>query len=232
MASRIVVVYDCVMRIAWFVVVVTVVGGQADAAPNKKAKVAVTTPSNTKQLPGKGFWRILVQPGKKWVLKDTIAETLHERVDTLTVEPYGIHKVGNADVAHLRWTLNADGGDSSDHHALAGTHAGLLNQVAVTDAGLYLLPDDADDARIAEALKAKPSRSDPPKPYKPTRLNEGRFLTIDGDIVCMGQGPAPGDPACEDTCEGQVCISASDGVVILDGTWTPGVTHFAADNYR
>jgi hypothetical protein len=198
------------------------------ALATPKHKITASKPSNAKPPPAKGFWKILVTPRQKWVLKDTIAESVHEAPVILTVEPVGIHQVGSATVAHLNWTLD----DGNDHRALAGTHAGLLNQVAVTDAGLYLLPDDADDARITEILKGKPSRSDPPKPYKPTKLNEGRFLTIDGDIVCMGQGPAPGDPECEDTCEGQVCISATDGVVILDGTWTPGVTHFAADKYR
>jgi hypothetical protein len=29
---------------------------------------------------------------------------------------------------------------------------------------------------------------------------------------------------CADTCEGEVCISATDGVVELSGTWVPGVT--------
>ena len=216
------------MRAAWIAVLVAVVGVQAAAAPKKKKKVEVSKPSNQKALPGKGFWRILVQPGKKWVLEDTYAGDAHEHVDTLTVQTKGVHTVGNAVVAHLWWTL----GDSDDHHALVATHAGLLNQVAVTDAGIYLLPDDADDARIAEVLKGKPSRSDPPKPYKATKLNEGRFLTIEGDIVCMGQGPPPGAEPCEDTCEGQVCISATDGVVSLDGTWTPGWTHFAARGYR
>lgn len=204
----------------------------ATGDPKRPKHTASAPPTNKKAMPGKGFWKILVQPDKHWVLHDTIAVAVHGSPATLVVEPVGIHQVGSATVAHLDWTLNPDPTDKNqDHRALAGTHAGLLNQVAVTDAGLYLLPDDADDAKIAEVLQGKPSRSDPPKAYKATKLNEGRFLTIDGDIVCMGQGPAPGDPACDDICEGEVCISATDGVVSLDGNWTPGWTHFAQDAY-
>jgi hypothetical protein len=50
--------------------------------------------------------------------------------------------------------------------------------------------------------------------------------------VCIGQGQAPGEPACEDTCFGEVCISSTAGVVLLGGTWTPGVTEFVQDGFK
>ncbi len=211
------------MRVPWIALVLALaVAPAADATPKKKRPKTSTSAKlgNHKKLPAKGFWNILVQPNKKWVLVNTFADPAQGPADTITVEPVGIHTVGNATVAHLNWT---SGGSD---HALAGTHAGLLNQVAVTEAGLYLLPDDADDKRIAEVIKGKPSRSDPPKPYKATKLNEGRYLTIEGDMVCMGAGPEPGAPACDDLCDGEVCISATDGVVALDGNWAPNWDHY------
>ena len=49
----------------------------------------------------------------------------------------------------------------------------------------------------------------------------GRYLELRGGLVCLGQGPTPGEPPCEDTCDGDVCISATDGIVRLEGTWAP-----------
>jgi hypothetical protein len=165
-----------------------------------------------------------------WVLKDRIRGS-GEAPRTITVRPVGVHQVGAATVAHLTWSMQV-GSDAPSDHALQMTHAELLNQVAVTDAGLYMFPDSADDADIAKALTGKPARSDPPKAYKATKLNEGRYQTIDGDVVCMGWGPAPGDPECDDTCDGRVCISASAGVVALSGNWAPDDSDFSADAYQ
>lgn len=177
--------------------------------------------------PGRGFWRVLVKPGAKWMLRDTIAEQSHETPRTLTVETYDVRKIGKADVARVRWTLSTVGGGDPDPEALRDTQAGAITQFAVTDEGLYTLWAGMDDAKVAEALKGKPSRSDPPKPYEATKLNEGRYLTVaDDGTVCMGQGPKPGAGPCEDTCDGQVCISATKGIVELSGNWSPGVTIF------
>jgi hypothetical protein len=167
---------------------------------------------------GKGFWKILVKPNAKWVLKDIIGE----KNATITVETYDVRKVAGADVARLRWTLRSgdqttDVGDSS---------SGRYTEVAVTAAGLYILSADMDDAKVTEALKKKPSRSDPPRPYRGTKQNSGRFLAIRNGLVCMGEEPLPDAGPCEDTCEGDVCISATSGVVELSGTWAPGVTIF------
>lgn len=184
------------------------------------------TPSDAGgRKPGKGFWKILVKPKAKWILKNQISEQLHKFVDTIVVETYDVRKVGTADVARLRWTHRMED-NQVNAEALSVTHAGNLTQVAVTAAGIYLLTADMDDAQVEAALKNKPSRSAPPKPYKGTRLNEGRYLTVSDDVVCMGQGPLPDAPDCEDTCEGEVCISATDGVVSLSGNWAPDSFEF------
>jgi len=190
----------------------------ADAKP-KRAKAKAKVASKVEPPPGKGFWKVLVQPNAKWTLYlfgETQPKGSDSVPDSITIETYDVRKVGDADVARLRWRR----GDSTES-ALAFTHAPRLDQFAVTSAGLYMLNADMDDSQIAEALKGKPSRSDPPKPYKGTKLNDGRYLQIRDGAVCLGQGPRPDDPPCEDTCEGDICISATDGIILLEGTWAP-----------
>jgi hypothetical protein len=162
-----------------------------------------------KKKVGKGFWKVLVKPGAKWVLHDNLGHG-----GDLTIETYDVRTIGKAQVARLRWTL----GD--DAEALKYTHAPGLTQLAVSDEGLYMMWAAWDDAKVAEALKKKPSRSDPPKPYKATQLNEGRSLSIDGDVVCMGYSPASG---CEsEGCDGgEVCVD-SDGFTLISNVYAPG----------
>lgn len=171
--------------------------------------------------PGKDFWKILVKPNAKWVLVDTTSD---DKKSTITVETYDVRKVGDADVARLRMTHRWGTGkaDSSD---ISGT--ALPVQVAVTAKGLYFLNDTKDDAKIAAVLAGKPTRSSPPKAYKGTKVNNGRYLRIDGDTVCMGEEPLPGAGMCDDICEGEICISATDGVVSLHGTLSPNHDDFA-----
>ncbi len=193
--------------------------------------VSVVAQADHKKPPGKGFWKILVKPHAKWTLYDHFSEDRIKNgqkdvsVAKLTVETYDVRKIGDADVARLKWRYD-DGNDD----ALAGTHAGPITQVAVTSAGAYLFYASADDAKIAEALKGKPARSDPPKEYTGTKQNEGRYLTIHDDTVCMGSAALPSDK-CEDDCEGGVCIATTDGVVSLFGNWSPNATEFRAHGH-
>lgn len=174
---------------------------------------------------GKGTWDVLVQAKKKWVLRETVGDDK----GTITVETYDVRKVGEAQVARLRWTLQHGKGKPTD---VGDSDSGRYTQLAVTTAGLYLLSADMDDAKVAAALQKKPSRSDPPKPYEGTARNEGRYLHVEpGPVVCLGQGPKPGDGECEDTCFGEVCISPKDGVVGLSGNWAPDVSMFSAKGY-
>jgi len=112
------------------------------------------------------------------------------------------------------------------------TNAGPLTQVAVTDAGAYLFSASADDAKIRAALKGKPSRSDPPKAYKASNLNEGRYLTVDDGLVCMGYEMLDKDIECPEVCGASVCIAADEGIVFLDGSWAPDYYDFAAPNSK
>jgi hypothetical protein len=187
------------MRSAWIAgLVVAVLATVSDAGPKKKS-------------PGKGFWKSLVKPGAKWVLYDNF----HEGAE-LKIETYDVRTIGPAQVARLRWTL----GD--DAEALKYTHGPGLTQVAVTDQGLYLMWAAWDDKKVAEELKKKPSRSDPPKAYKATKLNEGRSLTIDGDNVCMAYTPPPDCDGCDG---GDVCLD-SDGFTSISLAFAPNGSEF------
>jgi hypothetical protein len=174
---------------------------------------------------GKGAWRALVQPKARWVLHDTINK--EKPLRTIVIETYDVRKVAGADVARLRWTALL--GTKKDE--FWGDSDELPGQVAVTDAGLYLLKAKATDAEIAERLKGKPSRSDPPKPYQGTKRNEGRYLdfrdTSGGPVTCLGQGPLPGAGDCDDICDASFCVSPTAGVVIIEGLWAPEHSIFA-----
>ncbi|HZS41652.1 MAG TPA: hypothetical protein VFF06_32705 [Polyangia bacterium] len=204
-----------------FCVAALIVAALARPAAADEKKADDKKADDKKTTAQKGIWKILVKPGAKWVLRETIGD----KKDTITVETYDVRKVGAADVARLRWTLKS----GKDKRDVGDSDSGRYTQVAVTDAGLYVLSADMDDAKVAEALKKKPSRSDPPRPYQGTKQNQGRYLTVESaDTVCMGWGPLPGAGDCEDTCEGEVCISSTAGVTKLSGTWAPGVTIFEA----
>src|SRR4051794_1681354 len=184
------------MRSAWvgaLLIGALVVGARADTKRATKA--------------GKGFWKVMVKPNAKWVLHPSYDDD--KKQATITVETYDVRKVDGADVARLRWTYSYDGKTKED---IGSTESSKPTQVAVTDKGLYLLIGKMDDAAISEALKKKPSRSDPPKAYEGTKLNNGRYMTVDGGKVCMGDGPLPGTGDCPDVCDGRVCWTA-DGVV-------------------
>lgn len=163
----------------------------------------------------KGLWRVLVKPKSKWVLKNG------EGKDTIVVETYDERKVGAADVARLRWT-HVNGKDKRD---LGNSDNGLYTQVAVTDAGLYVLSADMDDAAVQAALAKKASRSDPPKAYEGTKQNQGRYLHVNKDSICWGNAPWQPDFECPDTCDGWVCIDAG-GVSEIAGTKAPGYNTF------
>lgn len=165
--------------------------------------------------PGKDFWNVLVTPKAKWVLHDP-SDTAHKG-PTVTVETYDVRTVGKAQVARLRWTYT----DGADESTFGG---GVLQptQVAVTPAGLYLLDAAMEDAAVATALKKKPARSSPPRPYKGTKQNGGRYLTVRGDEVCMGWARLAADGPCEDVCEDEVCMTAAAGITSLAGFSAPG----------
>lgn len=191
------------MRIAWICCVVLAMGSGVRAEVKK---------------PGKNFWKVLVTPKAKWVLHEANAEDAAAKSATVTVETYDVRTVGKAQVARLRWTHK-----DSESESTFGGGALQPTQVAVTAAGLYLLDAEMDDAAVAVALKKRPSRSSPPKAYKGTKQNGGRYLTVRGAEVCMGWARLEEDGPCEDVCESEVCFTAA-GVTSISGFDAPGVS--------
>lgn len=166
----------------------------------------------------KGFWKILVKPAAKWVLHPSSGDPSN----TITVETYDVRKVAGADVARLRWTHTV----GTEKTQIGDSASGRFDQVGVTSAGLYLMSADMDDAKVTAWLAKKPSRSDPPKEYSGTAQNQGRFLSImDDGTVCMGEAQPTRDH-CEDTCAGEICFSATAGVVSVEGTYAPQFDRF------
>lgn len=211
----------------WIGILAVAVALATSASAGKKTRPA-RKPS-TKTAAAKGFYKILVKPNAKWVLHETLSDDGKPSQRIITVETYDVRKVGDANVARLRWTLS-DGKDKQD---VGASDAGKYTQVAVTAAGLYILSADMDDAKVAARLKDKPSRSDPPKAYSGTKQNQGRYLFVtDSGLVCLGEGPLPDAGPCDDTCDATMCLSATEGVVKLDGNWAPGVSIFAQKGYE
>jgi len=183
------------------------------------AKSTPTPQSNT--------WSVLVQPRMRWVLHDTFPETAARVV---VVETYDVHQVAGAQVARLRWTAKETErakarGKDKDGSDIGSQDGPCFTHLAVNPRGLYILRDEEGDTAIATQVQGKPSRSEPPRAYKGTQKNEGRYLSIyaqvDGPIICIGNGPEPGAGECDDVCFAEMCFSPTKGVVQISGTAAP-----------
>ncbi len=182
----------------------------------------------------KGFWKTLAKPSSKWVLYDTFKlqnETDKAKVPRLVVETYDTRKIGDADVSRLRWTVFDNAADKQGH--ALDTCAGCYTQIAVNAQGMYIVSDAKDDAQIAASLKKdKPSRSEPPKSYSPTKQNDGRYLKVKDGLVCYGEVDPPPDGMCPDVCFASMCVSPDKGIVTLAGKWAPDEAIYAQDGFE
>jgi hypothetical protein len=201
------------------IVMVLAVAATATAAPKRSKNAAKNAGKDSSKAVGKGFWKVLVTANAKWELVDTIADD-KKKAGKIVVETYDVRKVGGADVARLRWKAFDSTGAAEDFSC-----SGCYTQVAVTSAGMFIVSDAKDDKQIEASLKKdKPSRSDPPKAYKGTKQNDGRYLAVrEGSplLVCYGEGPLPDAGECADVCFAEICVSAEKGVVSIEGTWAP-----------
>jgi hypothetical protein len=190
------------------------------------ARPLLADTSASERASKKSTYGELVRKGARFVLSDPSPEPVGPA--KIVIETYDVRHIGTADVARLRWSLS----DSGSKRDIGDSGSGMYTQLAVTPAGLYLLDADQDDAAVAQALKRKPSRSDPPREYKASKKNDGRYLRVqqDGDatIVCMGIEPLPGAGDCDDVCEAELCISSARGVISLHGRWAPDGRTFDA----
>ncbi|MDI3288727.1 hypothetical protein [Polyangium sp. 15x6] len=174
-------------------------------------------------------WGPLVRRGACWTLLNH-TKGAPDYDDTLLVMPWNVRKVGKADVAQLKYTL---GRNSSAHESPDDV---LPKQVAVTDQGVWFLPADADDAAITAALRKPPTHAAKPKTFEPTQENGYTFVreakTSGGPIVCAGHAIPPAQGNCGDKCNAMVCFSASNGVVIVEGTAAPASGVYAQNGFR
>jgi hypothetical protein len=176
---------------------------------------------------------VLVQPNKRWVLHDTFEK---DRDRVIVVETYDVHQVGGATVGRLRWTAK-ENERAKEGDPIGSQDGPCYTRLAVNDRGLYILRDDMDDAAVAAAVQGRPSRSDPPRPYKGTKKNGGRYLAVhaqkDGSsVICVGDGPLPDAGECEDVCFAEMCFSPTKGVVQVSGTAAPDYGTFAPLGFK
>lgn len=175
-----------------------------------------------------------MQPKQQWVLHDTSSGT-PKRV--IVVETYDTHQVGGVSVARLRWTAKEDlGGDAKDASNVGAEDGPSFTHLAVTDRGLYILRENADDAAIAKQVQGKPSRPEPPRAFKGTKKNQGRFLNLhkqaDGPVICVGYGPESDAAGCDSVCVAEMCLSPTKGVVQLSGKVTPDFGTFTQKGFK
>jgi hypothetical protein len=116
--------------LVWVVAWSTTAGAEPPALSNAAAAAPAAaataqTPKNPKI--SKGFWKVLVKPHAPWALIEDQSKPFK-----IVVETYDIRKVGDADVARLRWTW-VDGKEKSEPNRCDD----CFWQGAVTNAGLY-----------------------------------------------------------------------------------------------
>lgn len=163
------------------------------------------------------FWHILAQPGGCWTLVPVDGEPAR----TLVIEAYDARMVGDADVARLRLTYNAEQGPTGEF----GDQDHWPRQVAVTKKGVWFLDVKADDQAVGRALQKAPTYVDAPRPVEPTKANNWQWIrkakTAKGDVLCFGHEVPRGTGQCEDTCDGMICVARTGGFVVAEGTSAP-----------
>lgn len=153
-----------------------------------------------------GLWLPLVEKGATWELSGGIDS---EEYPLVRVSTYDVREVAGATVARLRWTYEGPGG--------------VPTQVAVTSKGVYFFDASKKDEAITKILRGAPHYADPPDIVPIMTSPSGEYVEErDGEIFCIGEGPAPGDGECGDVCYSEVCFSAEDGIVGLGGWTAPG----------
>lgn len=173
---------------------------------------------------GESFWKALVVPGACWTLPNFNSNKPNTD-DVIIVENYDARRVGDAEVAKLRFTRVSPGNEVnvSDKEHLPG-------QIAVTKAGVWFFDRKLDDQTIGREMKKPPTHAERPRDLAPSKAGKWQFVrnarTAKGPIACIGHEQPRAGGGCEDTCEGMVCFSSTAGVVLLEGTASPNFERF------
>lgn len=163
------------------------------------------------------------------VSSDASWELIDGEGDRIAVE-LRRYQVEGITIARLSWT----------YHPVKGPPRSEIGSVPVVIAvgpsgvDLHESADDLDDDAVLTLLADGADLSDPPEQRESGTSYAGRVVqTARGPITCFGQEP-PDDSSfeCPDTCYGQLCWSASDGPVRLNGRWAPGDKHFTQAGYE
>jgi len=179
---------------------------------------------------GESVWKALVTPGACWTLPN-VKDGKPSTDDVIIVENYDARRVGDAEVAKLRFTRVSPGNEEivSDREHLPG-------QIAVTKAGVWFFDRKLDDQTIGREMKKPPTYAERPRDLAPSKAGKWQFVrqtkTAKGPIACIGHEQPRADGGCEDTCAGMVCFSSTAGVVLLDGTASPNLERFTQSGWN
>ncbi len=157
-------------------------------------------------------WEPLVAANARFVLVGSEAERTR-----IVVEAYDVRTIQGARVARLRWVVE----DGSARSPMGNS---LPTQIAVTRKGAWLLTDRMDDKGVTQALKGKPSFTDPPRPVE----KDDGYVRKDGDGVCIGVGSLPSKPCPAGVCHAEYCLAPGVGLTSLSGNYTPSAGTFTA----
>ena len=174
-----------------------------------------------------GAWRQLVQPGARWELVAKVDSTAKKKPARITIETWNVHKVDDAEVAALRWTLHRDGGTADVYAKIP-----IARQIAVTPAGIYFFLTVLSDKEIRAALRKPPIYVEPPTAIAGRTRSDGKYLLMQGSYVCVGDGPLPPAPECHDVCTGELCIDPHSGIVSVEGNYAPDGSSFRSETYK
>jgi hypothetical protein len=187
------------------------VASAADAAPRKKP--AAATPAGVvKEAKASSVWEPLVVANARFVLHGGEGESAR-----IIVESYDVRTVKGAKVARLRWVVEEGGARSPMGNSLP-------TQIAVTKKGAWLLTDRLDDKAVGEALRGKPTFTDPPR----AGHSDDGYVRKDGEAVCVGIGTPPETPCPAGVCHAEYCLEPGVGLTSMSGNYTPSAGKFAA----
>ena len=148
--------------------------------------------------------------------------------DRLNVEVLPARQVGSVQVVSWRW-VHVRG-------RVSFPFDGAPNLMALSPVSVFLLGADAPDDEVLDVVTSTPVYYRASRPVPPQTREDGRYQTVwrlgEEVVVCLGEGPPPDAPACEDVCFAEVCFSSTAGIVAVSGRWAPDSATFAAKGYE
>lgn len=163
-------------------------------------------------------WQSLVKPDAHWLLHESAGDR------NILVEAYDIQNIGTATLARLRW-VRVD----SEHRqsAMAPGQAGLLiERVAVTPRGLYILAPQSNSSEVADLLKNKPDYPAKLTSKQNTRQGIVFFTRVKSETEsCFG---FHFKKKCDtDNCYATMCVDSIKGITFVSGGYSPDASDYS-----